>query len=181
MVLAIVFSGCGSSAAQAATLTVGSSGYSTIQDAINASSSGDEILVDAGFYYECLSIGAGTLSIEAVGTVTLDSSACAAGMGLTSGASVSILDLNLSGSGLVADVASGASLTLDGVAIANSGPSSPGPSTQGGVLNVSGSLLVTNSTFTNNNGGLGGVIYTDGGSVTLQSSTFSSNSSQKGG
>lgn len=74
------------------------------------------------------------------------------------------------GNRLVMRVDAGAQLTLDHLTVAD-GVASEG----GGIYNVGGTVIVSNSTFLNNAAELSGGIYNRGGTVTVVNSTFFNN------
>ena len=47
----------------AATLTVGSTGYTSIQEAVDVAADGDTIIVEAGTYVECVDLGGRDLTL----------------------------------------------------------------------------------------------------------------------
>ncbi len=96
-------------------------------------------------------------------TITLDSDATIDGAGH---------DVTLSGGGTTRlfNVPQGFTLTLRNLTLANA---------VGEALNVEGSLMVEDCTFTNNNGSTGGAIY-NAGDLTVSNSIFANNSVNDG-
>ena len=77
-------------------------------------------------------------------------------------------------------VESGASLTLDHLTIANG--TSPASDAGGGIYNKTGTVTISNSTFSGNNAAIfGGGLCNEGGTVTITNSTFSGNNAIQGG
>ena len=126
---------CDSATSEDATASVGEKSYTTIQAAINASSSGDTVTVCDGTFYENLETSA-TLTLESLngsGNVTLD------------------------GGGSASVILAGGQLDVTGFTIQNGG----GPLGGGidGYTNDAGTITVTDCTFTDNSATFGaGVI-----------------------
>ena len=162
--------------------TVPVSSGSSIQSAITSASSGDTIEISSGIYSECLNFEGKNLSLVGVGSVTINGSSCAATATLST-ESISFSNLTLSNANGYVIEADGNQtvVTLDGVTISNSGFSSQGPSDLGGVIYSTGAVIIDDSTFSGNFGGLGGVLYMEGGLLSVSNSTFSTNSGLKGG
>lgn len=167
----------------AATLTVTSG--TSIQTTINSATSGDTINIEAGTYSECLSFGGKNLSFVGAGTVIIDGSGCGSTATATVSGSenISFSTLEMENpNGLVIDADSiSSTVSLDYVTIESSGYSAMGPTNLGGVIYSTGAVVIDNSTFSFNAGGLGGVIYMEDGTLSISNSTFDSNSALKGG
>ena len=166
LVLALV--GLTTPTASAATLAVTStadSGAGSLRQAIADASAGDTI---------AFNLSGCPCTITLASELTIDKNLTITGPGAN--------QLAISGNNAtrVFQVVSGAAATLDGLII--SGGSSASDSNGGGILN-NGTLAVTNSTFSGNNGGtFGGGIYNNlGGAATVADSTFSGNSAGFGG
>ena len=134
--------------------------YPTVQLALNASSSGDQVLVAAGTYHENLVLGA------AQNGVVLTSE---------SGAAVTILDGSAAGT-VIRCSAVGNTTVISGFTITNGG---------GGVigagLNLSGaSPRIENNWIHDNLANVAGGMYVDGGAPTLTGNTIRDNRAQYG-
>ncbi|MEC7986771.1 MAG: MopE-related protein [Myxococcota bacterium] len=168
------------SSAFADTLTVGSSGqYSTIQDAVSASSSGDTIDVQAGTYSECIIISGKSLTFSG-SNVTLNGSCTDAQVYLDSSASLSVDGWTISTSGrgfYVADATS--SLTVFNLEMSGCGSSSVDGA---GFYVEGGSLIIDGGSYSSNTGDQGGVIRaSDGATIQIRNATFTGNLGNKGG
>jgi hypothetical protein len=174
----------GVSAASAATLTVCESGppkcgYSSIQEAVNAASSGDEINVAAGTYNSGgeLSIGK-NLTLQGAGP---ERTLITGGFVLVT-ASVTIREVTVAHTedieNLCRSTASGCPhLTLENSVVKNNSFT-----LGGGILNEFGTVTLSNTKVSENTAeGLGGGIVSIGGTVTLSNSTVSGNSANRGG
>ena len=139
----------------------------TLRQAINAANAApgnDTIVFDLG-QTATITLGSTLPKITDAGGLTID------------GQSASI---TISGNQAVRvfGVSSGA-LTLNNLTVAD-GVSSGGAN-GGGIYNLSGTITVTNSTFSNNSAGFGGGIFNDsGGTLTVSNSTLSNNSADQG-
>ncbi|MCO4744831.1 MAG: hypothetical protein KC912_08580 [Proteobacteria bacterium] len=138
--------------------TVGPAGdYATIQAAIDASESGDRLVVEAGSYTECLTLPAGVLELVGAGsaTTTLD-------CGGTATRAVTGVD---------------ATLRLEGFTVANAG--GYGISLTTGLF--VGSDLVFDSLGANTTGTLGGAVFLDATDAQLKDVQFTSCAAESGG
>jgi hypothetical protein len=147
--------------------------YPTIQDAIDAASGGDTVLVAPGTYVENIDFTGKAI------TVTSEQ-----------GVDVTIIDGNQAGSVVRCGSGEGLDSVLDGFIITNgSGTYDPGEKGYfgGGICNNSSSPTVTNCIFSGNGAGGGGIMGFGGGmcnyssSPTVTNCTFSSNSADFGG
>lgn len=151
--------------ARAGSFTVDKSGsgdYTSIQAAINASSSGDVITVNAGTYYEYVSFGGKNVTVQSA-----------------SGSASTIISAPGSTSAAVTFSSSEtASAVLDGFTVTN--PSSGGR----GIRISSASPTIRNSKISLNGtsySGSGGGAYISGGSPTFDTVTFLDNQAYYGG
>jgi hypothetical protein len=128
--------------------------------------------------------GADTIDFGVSGIVTLTSGELlVADTLIIAGPGAASLTISGSNASRVLKVASGASLNLDGVTIADGTAPGEWPANFGGGIRSDGTLVVTNSAFTGNSapaGGEGGAIH-NGGSLTVADSIFSGNSASYGG
>ena len=131
--------------------------YTTIQEAIDAASSGDTVQVAAGTYYENITLKDGVQVLGAgVGVTTIDGG----------------------GSGSVVTATNVGPVTkLDGFTITNGNTTNGG-----GMYNYSSSPTVTNCTFSGNSATYGGgMLNVSNSSPTVTNCTFSGNSATYGG
>jgi parallel beta-helix repeat protein len=166
--IVVLTPGFGASAA-AATLNVPSPTYPTIQDAINAATDGDEVVVAPGTYNEKINLLGKAIRVRS-----------------SDGPDVTIID----GTGLNDSVVKcvsgeGPDTVLDGFTITDgTGVPNPfGDFVGGGMYNFNNSSpTVTNCTFSDNTADLGGGMYnTHGSSPTLTNCTFSGNTAYGSG
>jgi CSLREA domain-containing protein len=122
--------------------------------------------------------GADTIDFSVSGQINLGSTLPAVASDLTIDGSSQSIIVSGQGTARVLEVGADASLTLDGLTIADGVAANAG-----GILN-SGTLLVTNSTLsgnrTENFGNGGGIWNTAGGILTVEDSTFSGNGAPEG-
>lgn len=182
-VAALMLAGVGR--ASAATLTVCPSGcaYTTIQDALTAASNGDKIGIGPGTYNGGFTIsksvkliGAGAAST----TISLSGAAGGAAVSVSSGASVVIGAVTISGPDLICSscrgIYNGGSLTLNDSAVSRAFRGG------GGIVNVNAATLtLNNSAVSGSEAPRGGGILNEGGTVTLNASTVSRSGSFSGG
>jgi hypothetical protein len=175
------------------TCTTADPSCSTIQSAINASSSGDTIQVAAGTFFENLTITTNTnltLKGTGAGSTIIDGSfkttVITINLGSVSISGVTVQHGSLStGNGYYHDgggIYNGGTLTITSSTITNNSSNING----GGIYN-NGTLTITNSTIANNfaydvggGGPAGGGIYNNG-TLTIINSTIASNSAPNGG
>lgn len=153
-----------STAASAATLNVPDS-YSTIQAAISAATTGDEVVVAAGTYHERIDFGGKAITVR--GTAPYDPAVVAATI------------INGSAGGSVVTFAHGetAAAVLTGLTITN------GRANGGGIACSSASPTITRNVISANtcpSGGHGAGIFCNAASPTISANTISGNSSEYG-
>lgn len=125
---------------------------------------------------------ASTITFSVSGTITLSSALpqVTNTVGLTISAQPRQVTISGNDSVQILDVASGARLTLDGLALVNANTVGTG-----GAINNGGLLTVTRCTFGNNHAYLGGAIYSDISTTentwNVSASTFYQNSATTGG
>ncbi|MFT6288926.1 MAG: CSLREA domain-containing protein [Alcanivorax sp.] len=183
LLLFAVFAGL-APAAHAATITVDSlldttavDGECTLREAIENANN------NAATNADCAAgTGADTITFNLSGTITLVSTLpnITDAVGLTIDGAGQTVTISGNNTVRVARVDTGASLTLNNLTIANGFVAGD----FGGGINNSGTVTVTNSTFSGNsaNSGYGGGIanFGSGGTVTVTNSTFSGNSANSG-
>lgn len=138
---------------------------SSIQAAINASSSGDSINVASGWYTEHITMANG-VSIYGAGWDT------ATGTVVTGNFSVALPTVNIPWT-------VGASTVLSGVQVTGGGTNNPNDG--GGGIAISGSPTIVNAWVNNNTGYYGGGVYISGGSSTLNNVSVWNNRALYGG
>ena len=138
--------------------------YETIQAAINAAASGDEIEVGPGTYYEDINFNGQTVRLYSSG-----------------GPEVTTIDGD--GAYHVVQCVSGedANTILEGFTITGGNANSTFPDNRGGGMrNESSSPMVSNCIFTGNSSYAGGGMFNGGGSPTVSDCTFSGNGANYG-
>ena len=157
----------------AATLTVGSSGYSDLPAAIADASDGDTISVEAGTWVGCADLGGKDLTLLGAGadsTVLVGDGSCDSALVLSSGEDATIEDLtvtNTAGRGV--EIAGGV-VTLTRVAIRDSGDLS----LDGGGISVSGAVVtLQDCTLADNTGVSGGHVYLSESILQISGGTYS--------
>ena len=134
------------STASAATLSVDPSSttaYATIQDAIDAATTGDTITVVAGTYTECLNLGGLDLTITgaASSTTTLDGAgACDTAIVAEGGETLDMSGFTVNNSGGSGLVTLNSDITLDDMVLDDMGDSSG--YMYGGAIDLDGGSLV---------------------------------------
>ena len=168
-----------SAPAHAASLTVDpsdSTAYSTIQDAIDAAASGDTISVVAGTFTECIDTSGKSLTIQGAGSsaTTLDgASACTNAVTIAGGETVSLSELAIDNAYYRAIYVDSSVLTVDGLEL--SGLGYRDYVNGAGIQASASTVMVSNTSFSSNQGGYGAAIMaTDGAAVTVSDSTFDS-------
>jgi len=140
--------------------------YATIQAALNASTSGDEVLVAAGTYNELLSVNPGQDG------VLLHS---------VSGAAATIIDGGRLGVVLIVNSV-GPTMVIEGFTLTNGGHNPVIPSDDGGGIRCnSASPTIRNNIIRDNFGDEGGGINVGLGSPVIRNNEISGNSAQYGG
>jgi len=165
--------------AQAATLSVGSTGYATVTEAVDAASSGDRIEIDPGTYPdECLDSAGKDLDLA--GTDSADPplitglSGCNNLLVVQGGETVTLSDLSLTNDSARAIYAAGGSaLSLDAVTVSDSGNWNGWP---GAVYVTGATLTLTDSTLTGNTGSSGGSLYAVNATITVTDSALTDSS-----
>jgi predicted outer membrane repeat protein len=143
----------------------------TLRDAINAADTKTRT-------NECIAgTGSDTINFSVAGTIFLASTLPQVTDSLLTINGPVAPGIKISGRGAVQvmTVASGATLNLSGLTIAN------GTAERGGAIYNHGTLTVTNSTFSGNSAANGGGIYSYEANLTVTNSTFSGNSANEGG
>jgi hypothetical protein len=144
--------------------------YPTIQAAIDASTIGDEVLVDPGTYVENVSIGPAADGIRLAST---------GGPGVTTIEGYHIPNEPPSSVTPVTLYDVGASTVVEGFTVTGGAPSSICCGGSGLVL-TSSDAIVRNNIITGNGSGSGGGIHIVGGAPTIMGNTISHNSSISG-
>ena len=144
--------------AHAATQTVTTCDESSLRYALSTAANGDTIQFGCDGVIS-LTPGSGPL---AVGTKTLTFDASGRNVTLRSGSSMQVISVD-----------SGGNLTLNTLTVS-------GVSSAGGAIVSSGTLAVTNSTFTGNVSGSSGGAISSTGTLTVSNSTFDSNRASGG-
>ena len=140
--------------------------FPTIQEAIDASSDGDEILVMPGTY-----MGTGVEVVNLLGkAVWLHSSG---------GPDVTIIDGETTRRVLLCHSGEDINTTIEGFTITNGSPSSGDDA--GGMWNYMTSPRVVNCRFINNTGTHGGAVRNHSSSPTFEDCTFENNTAENGG
>jgi len=156
--------------------TIAPDGLCSLREAITNANA------DAQTYNDCVG-GSGNDTIQfndilGTATITLDSSlpdiTDIDGLTINGGGDITVSGNN---SYRITIVNSNVPLTLNGLTATNAKP----VSTSGGAIHNSGTLTITNSTFSNNNTVQGGAIYNNSGTLLITNSIFSGNSSGYGG
>lgn len=165
----------------AATLSVPGD-HSTIQDAIDAASSGDTITVAAGTYTEFVDTSGKNLTITGDGpsTTTIDATGETHAVEVDEGETVTISGFELVGSEQGMEVR-GSTVTASSIRVNSVTGASPGGGylvTNGGSLTIS-SCNVKDVTVTNNL--YGGGFHVDGSTLVASNCTVSGNSAYQGG
>jgi len=162
-----------SSAANAVTWTVdddGKADFNTIQEAIQAASNGDEVVVMPGTY-----TGVGGEVVDMLGkSIWLHSSG---------GPEVTIIDGQHVRRGFFCHNGESNTTIIEGLTITQALASGPYPnSTGGGMRNqANSSPTITNCIFTGNNAGYGGGMYNNSSSPIVTDCTFTNNDGEFGG
>ena len=149
--------------ASAATLHVPAD-YPSIQQAINAATSSDVVLVAAGTYHEA---------------ITLDATKDGVKIDSESGPAVTIIDGGYSGS-VVTMNGVGSGTELVGFTIVHGGHSPPSFSDVGGGIRIAGSPRIDNNVISGNAAGLGGGIAVSSGSPTITHCVLDGNAAVAG-
>jgi hypothetical protein len=188
-----VFGVFGVSAASAATLTICESGpptcdYKSIQEAIDAARSGDKIEIAVGTYHEHLEVpGGGTatrLTLQGAGAAQTTIESTVRGVTISSGASVAIIGVTITGAGAGKFFEGGGidnygTLTLSDSTVSHNGfvRSRGCCSAAGGIVNWAGTVTLNDSTVSDNLASHedSGGIANHGGTITLNGSTVSDN------
>ena len=142
--------------AQAATITVDATGggdYALLQEAVDAASDGDRLVVNSGTYTENVVIDGKNLNLEGAGSVSVTI------WGDGDGPALSI---------------QAATVTVTGLAVMNG---EGGIQIRGGSVSMGGLLVQDTGGAANG----GGIAVLDGGTATLTSSTVQANQAQQGG
>ena len=178
-----------SAPSMAATLTVSSSStYTTIQDAIDAASSGDTISVSSGTYTECVDTDGKDLTITgaSASTTTLEgSSSCTSGaLIIAGGETVSFTNFTVENAYGVGISVDSSFATFEDLSVESSGKlSTSGAYAYGGGMYVTASYVdIADSVFTENTSDYGGALALDDGAVvTLNTVEFDANTAKYGG
>jgi hypothetical protein len=154
------------------TITVkqdGTGDYTIIQDAIDASSDGDTVLVYPGTYYENINFNGRSITLASLNLLTNDPSYI----------HQTILDGNHSGTCITAE--SGESVVIHGFKITHGSGTPSGYYTEAGGIFIFYSFAdIVNCIVTENHAGNGGGIYITQSPVFLSGTTISHNSSYGG-
>ncbi len=167
----------------AATLTVGTGGtYESLQDAVDAASDGDTLLLAAGRYNECVDLGGRSLTIRGSagsGSTTLDGGGtCEAALALESGETATLEGLTVTNATERAVLLADADVTLVDVVVKQSGSDAI---SGGGVYVSGGSVSFEDCVLTENEGEEGGNLYVaDSALVTLTDTEVSEGSATDG-
>ena len=163
-----------SSTSYAATLTVDPSdaaAYASINDAIDAAVSGDEIEIKAHVYTECVSLDGKDLTLIGANprTTVIDGSGlCTNALSIENGETATIDSLGITNGGNRAVFLDAATVTFSGVEISESGSSSVNG---GGIYISGGTVTLSLSAVEDNAGYFGANIYIgDGAVVNLEES-----------
>ncbi len=140
--------------------------YASIQGAIDASSNGDEIVVQPGTYYETINFNGKAINLHS-----------------SDGPAVTIIDANSLGTVVTCAGGEGPETMLQGFTITGGyGNSASGSDSAGGMYNYSSSPTVTNCIFSGNTAvGRGGGMYNGNSAPTVTNCTFRENASEGGG
>ncbi|MBO85628.1 MAG: hypothetical protein CL927_09730, partial [Deltaproteobacteria bacterium] len=168
------------SPAHAASLTVDPSdatAYSSVQDAIDASTSGDTIAIVAGTFSECIDTSGKSLTLRGTGAsaTTIDgASSCTSAVTITRGEFVTLEDLAIDNAYYRAILVEASTVTLDTVRLEGLGYSDY---VAGAGIHADAAIVtVTDSTFSTNQGSYGGAIHaTNASRVSVSDSTFEGN------
>jgi len=173
----------------AATLTVdpaGSSTYATIQDAIDAASSGDTVVIVAGTFTECIDTSGIDLTLIGAGAMntTIDgASACTSAVSIVAGETVSLEDLSIANSGYRAIEVDSSTAALVGISVHGAGTTSTTtlPSGGGALYASDAGVSIESSSFSTNQGGSGGAIFATASTLDITDSEFWDNEAYTAG
>jgi len=132
------------------------------------------------------SAGPNTITFAVAGAITLDPNlgplGVASGPLTIQGPGVGSLIIDGGGAVQLIEVRTGVQLTLTGLTLTRGASLPAGQGGFGGAILNGGTLTITSSTLSNNQGGFGGgAIRNDGGTVTITGSTLSGNQANNGG
>ncbi len=174
--------------------SVGSTGdYSSVQDAVDAATTGETITIESGTYVECIDTLGKDLIFEGNGSVLLDTSSCSFGdqskhgVNIELGESVTFKDLSMESSDGGVIFLDSSTLAFDNVDVSDSGSDS----TRGAAVYAinQSSVAIQSSSFSSNGGTTAGtntvkgaVIYANEGvDLSITNSYFDGNFAYQGG